>query len=312
MTMYRLYAHPNSYSSWVAQVMLKELSLEYSLHNVDLFKGEQFEPDYLRLSPGGVVPALVVAGEDQHQESTTIIGLSEIRKHLAERCPDHSIFTGETERYLSKLEEAPVGLITFGLAFHKDYTKILRYPFHEPDFTEKSKKYVLERGNLLQNAIAQCDDPSITTSLLNAAEKHYQNAEHYLNPDKYSCALGSVSSLLDWFETDLAREGRIGIWLGGIQCNVADIVLGMLLHRIWQLGLENTMFKEGTRPHLTLFYDRIRERPTIKNVTQWDVTASLVNVIKSDEDVFADQAKMGLGVMALLGGLYLGKKFLKK
>ena len=50
----------------------------------------------------------------------------------------------------------------------------------------------------------------------------------------------------------------------------------------------------------------------MKTVTQWEVTASLVNVIKSDEDVFADQAKMGLGVMALLGGLYLGKKFFKK
>jgi hypothetical protein len=46
-------------------------------------------------------------------------------------------------------------------------------------------------------------------------------------------------------------------------------------------------------------------------VTKWDTETS-VNVIKSSEDMFADNAKWSLGVMAALGGLYLGKKFLKK
>ena len=33
--------------------------------------------------------------------------------------------------------------------------------------------------------------------------------------------------------------------------------LGMLLHRVWQLGMEKALFQDGVRPHLTLYYDRL-------------------------------------------------------
>ena len=33
----------------------------------------------------------------------------------------------DSEGYLRKLDEAPVGFLTFGLAFNQEYTKILRY-----------------------------------------------------------------------------------------------------------------------------------------------------------------------------------------
>ena len=56
---------------------------------------------------------------------------------------------------------------------------------------------------------------------------------------------------------------------------------------------------------------RIRERASFKTITKWNTETS-ENVIKSEEDVFAENAKWSLGIMAALGGLYLGKKFLKK
>ncbi len=40
-------------------VMLEELELPYRLHLVDVWKGEQFKPDFLKLNPNGKVPVIV-------------------------------------------------------------------------------------------------------------------------------------------------------------------------------------------------------------------------------------------------------------
>jgi len=42
-----------------AQIMLEETGLDYRLHPVNLQDGEQFEPDYLAISPGGKIPAII-------------------------------------------------------------------------------------------------------------------------------------------------------------------------------------------------------------------------------------------------------------
>ncbi len=46
-------------------ILLEELELPYRLHYVDLFKGEQFSPDFLRLNPLGKVPVLLDARRNQ-------------------------------------------------------------------------------------------------------------------------------------------------------------------------------------------------------------------------------------------------------
>lgn len=46
-------------------ILLEELALPYRLRYVDLFKGEQFSPDFLRLNPLGKVPVLLDARLNQ-------------------------------------------------------------------------------------------------------------------------------------------------------------------------------------------------------------------------------------------------------
>lgn len=304
--MYNLYAHPNSYSSWTLQILMREMGVMYTLHNVDLIKGDQFKMEFLELSPLGTVPVLVKADTNQKH-----IGTVNIRNYLMQTYSEHPVCRGDADEYLRKLDEAPIGFLTFGLAFNQENTSILRYPYHEPDFFDQSRKYILERGARLQETIATCTDTNITEALIQTAESHYSNADQYLEPERYSSALSAVSSLLDYFESLMGSRDKVGIWLGGIQTNIADIFLGMLLHRLWQLGMEKSLFQDGVRPHLTLYYDRIRDRTSFRSVTKWDVETS-VNVIKSSEDLFADNAKWSLGVMAALGGLFLGKKIFMK
>ncbi len=42
-----------------ASIMLEEVGLAYEVHAVDISKGEQHEPDFLKISPGNRIPAIV-------------------------------------------------------------------------------------------------------------------------------------------------------------------------------------------------------------------------------------------------------------
>ena len=46
-------------NGWKVAIMLEELGVPYELHFVDILKGEQFEPDFLAISPNNRMPAIV-------------------------------------------------------------------------------------------------------------------------------------------------------------------------------------------------------------------------------------------------------------
>ncbi len=50
------WATPNGHK---VHIMLEECGLPYRVHAVDIGKGEQFEPEFLRISPNNKIPALV-------------------------------------------------------------------------------------------------------------------------------------------------------------------------------------------------------------------------------------------------------------
>ena len=65
-------------------IMLEETGLEYSTQWVDLAKGEQRQPDFLRLNPSGRIPVIV----DHDTETSTLFVLTQstaILQYLAEK-----------------------------------------------------------------------------------------------------------------------------------------------------------------------------------------------------------------------------------
>ena len=40
-------------------ILLEELGVDYTAHAVDITKGEQHEPDFLKISPNNRIPAIV-------------------------------------------------------------------------------------------------------------------------------------------------------------------------------------------------------------------------------------------------------------
>ena len=53
-----LYTAPTP-NGWKASVTLEELEIPYATHAVDLGKGEQKEPWFLKLNPNGRIPVIV-------------------------------------------------------------------------------------------------------------------------------------------------------------------------------------------------------------------------------------------------------------
>ncbi len=61
-------------------IMLEEVGLPYRAHAVDIGAGEQFEPDFLKVSPGGKIPAIV-----DRETGTTMMQSGAILLYLAEK-----------------------------------------------------------------------------------------------------------------------------------------------------------------------------------------------------------------------------------
>jgi GST-like protein len=55
------WATPNG---WKASVTLEELGLPYTVHPINIGKGEQKQPEYLKINPNGRIPAIVDRDED--------------------------------------------------------------------------------------------------------------------------------------------------------------------------------------------------------------------------------------------------------
>jgi GST-like protein len=46
-------------NGWKISIMLEEVGLPYTVHSVDIGKGDQFKPDFLAISPNNKMPAIV-------------------------------------------------------------------------------------------------------------------------------------------------------------------------------------------------------------------------------------------------------------
>jgi GSH-dependent disulfide-bond oxidoreductase len=74
------YKSPNGRKALIA---LEELGLPYKVHWIDISKGDQFHPDYLSISPGGKIPAIV--DRDELGRRTVLFESAAILIYLADK-----------------------------------------------------------------------------------------------------------------------------------------------------------------------------------------------------------------------------------
>ncbi len=86
----------NTFNGQRVSIMLEEVGLDYSVHRVNLAKGEQRQPEFLRLNPSGRIPVLV--DHDSGNSDPFILTQSvAILQYLAEKT-GHLLPASLTER----------------------------------------------------------------------------------------------------------------------------------------------------------------------------------------------------------------------
>ena len=110
--MLKFYYHATPNSTKVA-LLLEELQLPYEVITVDIFKGEQHKPEFLKINPNGKVPAIIDGDITVFDSHAILLYLAETAKKF--------IPTGAKEKaaMLSWLEFVATGLSPFsGQAVH--------------------------------------------------------------------------------------------------------------------------------------------------------------------------------------------------
>ena len=75
-------ATPNG---WKATIMLEECGLPYTVHPVNIGAGEQFAPDFLRLSPNNRIPAIIDTAPHDGAAPVSVFESGAILLYLAEK-----------------------------------------------------------------------------------------------------------------------------------------------------------------------------------------------------------------------------------
>jgi glutathione S-transferase len=170
--MIKLYYTPKTRAGRV-RWMLEELNLKYELIQIDLRKGEQKTPEYLKIHPQGAVPALS-DGDQTLIESAAIVAY--LADHYGEgkfSPPLNSIQRGPFYQWLfygMNTIEPPVG----------DYfrnTILLPEPNRDSKLAEKSK-------TLYQKTAAVCD--------------RQLSKNKFIIGDEFSACDVVIASILDW------------------------------------------------------------------------------------------------------------------
>lgn len=98
--MIELYYWPTP-NGWKISIALEEMGLPYRLHLVNIGKGEQFAPEFLKISPNNRMPA-IVDSEGPDGEPVSVFESGAILQYLARKT---GRFYGTTERERIAVEE---------------------------------------------------------------------------------------------------------------------------------------------------------------------------------------------------------------
>lgn len=72
-------------NGWKASIMLEELGLPYTVHAVNIGRGEQFQPAFLAISPNNRIPAIVDHAPPGGGEPVSVFETGAILLYLAEK-----------------------------------------------------------------------------------------------------------------------------------------------------------------------------------------------------------------------------------
>lgn len=288
--MLELYHHGSSVCAAKVRFALAEKGVEWEGHYVDILKGEQFDPEYMKLNPKAVVPTIV-------HDGTVIVESTVICEYIDE------IFDGP-----SLMPASPLGRAKMRL-----WTKAVDEDIHpacgELTFVACHRFVIMRLGEEgMKEFLDSTPDQSVTSTW--KERKRTLVLEGFDAPG-IALKVKLYDRYLD--EMEAALEQRK--WLAGETFSLADVGMTPYVNRLDMLGMAE-LWSGGRRPHVEDWFNRIKERPGFKpSFLDWcppDLTEDLMTfgtqslpdvreiLGMSDEDAEAD-AGYSLRCMCAIG-----------
>ena len=226
--MLELYHNDMSVCAQKVRLTLAEKKLAWDGHLLNLRAGDQQKPEYLKLNPNAVVPTLVDNG-------TVIIESTVICEYLDDAYPEVSLRPADAvgrarmRLWTKQLDEgvhAATSVVSSAIAFR--YQKLAAGMQALEEFHKKMP------------------DPV-------KLEKSWENVTKGVESRFFAESVKRFDKLLGDMESALAGSS----WLAGEQFSLADIGYAPYITRLDHLQLQ---FLWDRRPHIPLWYDRLRER----------------------------------------------------
>ncbi len=203
-----LHNAPQSTCSQRVRYTLHSKGWTFEEHRLDLFKGDQLAPEYLKINPNGVVPTLIFDG-------TVVTDSAVIMEFLDEVSPDHSLVPDDPAerahmrsmlRYIDEVPTPAIRIPSYNMAFLPHFQAM-----SEEDFQAMADSKPLRREFLLRMGRTGFPQDDMDEALLRLKR--------------------GVERLAGW----LAESG--GPWIMGSERMLPDIALMPVLVRMEDIGL---------------------------------------------------------------------------
>ena len=250
--MLELYHQGSSVSAAKVRFLLAEKGLEWTGRYVDILKGEQFGREYLKLNPKAVVPTLVHDGR-------VIVESTIICEYLDEVFPEPPLKPADA----------------FDRAKMRVWTKALDEDVHPAcaDLTYVAcHRHIIRRANPqgVPNVLDATPNPVATERIRRKREL----VELGFEAPRVADNVKLYDSYLQKMEDALKEQP----WLAGATFSLADVGFTPYVNRLDMLGMAGLW--EDRRPHVTDWFQRIKERPTFDPaLLEWcpaDLTGNLL------------------------------------
>jgi glutathione S-transferase len=228
---FKLYNAPQSTCSQRVRFVFNAKNVAFDEVKLNLLEGDQLKPDYLKLTPNGVVPTL-------DHEGSIVTDSTVITEYLDEVVPAES-FTPESPvarahmralmHYIDEMPAAAVRVPTFNLAFLPSFQKMSREAF-----VAMAESKPLRREFMM--AMGQSGFPK----------------------EEMDAALGRLRRAYERMDREIAQSG--GPWLLGKKITLADVAVMPALVRMHDLNYADWQ----DLPRVVTWFDNIRSHPAFK------------------------------------------------
>lgn len=252
--MLELYHHGSSVCAAKVRWGMVEKGLEFEAHYIDILKGEQFEPSYLKLNPKGVVPTLVHDGK-------VIIESTVILEYLDLVFPENPLTPIDPMEYVKT----------------RYWTKALDEYMHIAcgNLTFASAHRHIVRNNL---SAAELDE-FLANTPANSVTRDWSARKQQLV--KYGFEAPGIAEMVTMYDEYLRKmDTSLGNtqWLVSDEFGLADVSLTPYVNRIAMMGMSE--WWEDRYPNLKDWWNRIQARPTFQSsILDWcpeDLTNDLL------------------------------------